>query len=110
MVYYRDIDLNNVDECVSTIVFPISRYGKVTCILTFSEPVTMNDAVESVEFYLSEPMTKDYFDCVADDSFGSPIWEQAQKQWPYRYSALSDARFLEDVQLKGTQAYVIVGS
>lgn len=54
------------EKYITSVIFSISRCGKHSKTLYFSEPLTEGEAISKAENYLSEPITKAYFDLVRD--------------------------------------------
>jgi hypothetical protein len=53
---------------VTSVTFPISRYGQYWHTIEFEgEPVTEQAAITAAEEYLCKPLTKSYFNTVKDD-------------------------------------------
>jgi len=59
---------------VTSVKFSISCRNFRIHTIHFKKPVTEKEAVTAAEIYLSEPLTKVYFDLVMEDTLGSPWW------------------------------------
>lgn len=96
---------------VNSVTFDISRYGKQTHTLHFKEPVAQHEAISAAERFLSEPLTEEYYNQIKDDLFNKEMsWEQAKIEYEHRGACLTDARFLEFVELKDGTLTLFCGS
>ena len=57
------------ETLIKSVTFNVSRYGRFNKKLIFSNLVTIKEAIEKVEEYLSEKVTPDYYECIKDDLF-----------------------------------------
>ncbi len=89
--YKKVHQFNDVNKIVNVITFDLSRYGKYTCEMHFSEPITQYEAIESAESFLSGLITDDYFNKLKDDMYGDP----KRENFKARSDALGNATFLE---------------
>lgn len=87
------------DGKVLSVKFNISRYGKYTKTLTFSRQISINNAIEKAEEYLSQPVTEEYYNEIRDDLFDNETWEQVKDKNYIRGDLLSDAIFLESASI-----------
>lgn len=106
---YLDREYSTTSCNVNLVKFEISRYGKFEESLTFDSPVSEKTAIEAVEAYLSEPLTKLYFENIKEDMFHNDLpWEEAKEYYQCRGDCLTDARFLERVYYNdGTMSFAI---
>jgi hypothetical protein len=104
-----DEDYDNTKSCVKEVQFNISRYGKFKHRIVFDNPVTVRQAVREVEWYLSQPLTQDYYEPMVWDTFHEMSWEEASKSFKWRGDCLTSARYLEgiDVSSKGIMTLAI---
>jgi hypothetical protein len=66
----RVIDkLHDDKTLIKSVIFNISRYGRFNKKLIFYNFVTIRQAIENVEEYLSEKVTPDYYETIKDDLF-----------------------------------------
>jgi len=85
---------------VLSVKFDISRYGKYKHTLVFPTQISVEDAIEKAEEYLSEPITEEYYNTVRDDLFCHEFtWEDVKNKNYCRGDLLSDAIFLESVNV-----------
>lgn len=102
------------DKSINKIVFSISRYGKYKHTINFDKFVTEKKAIKSAESYLSEPLTKDYYDKIRDDLFVNvkTEYEEACKDYNYicRGHCLSDAIYLEESKRVENTIFLLCGS
>jgi len=78
---------------VVEVIFDISRYGRHTHRMFISNCNDL-EAIHIVEDYLSEPMTREYFDAIQDDLFPGTSFQEFR----VRGDALGDCRFLEQIK------------
>jgi|SRR5579885_2656960 len=83
---------------VRKIQFDISRYGKYKKTIVFSETVSIADAIEAVEQFLSLPLNEEYYNFIKKDLFQESPWEEAKKHFENRGDCLTDRKFLERLQ------------
>lgn len=101
----------NSTKLVNTICFPISRYAKYNVYLRFRKPVTVQEAVKGAEKYLSQPITKEYYEEIQDNCFqGTFTWEAVRGMYKTRGAALSDLHFLENIKVQDGILRVSLGS
>jgi len=79
---------------VRSVTFNISQFRKYTHEIAFPEPVTEKRAIEAVEAYLSQPLTKHYYERIKDDTFDEPEWDEVKEFFLCRGEALTDSLFL----------------
>jgi hypothetical protein len=106
-VYTNCLDraYENTQKIVARIEFDISRYGEYQHCITFDPKVTEQEAIIEVEKYLSEPITKEYFNKIRDDMFDRDLtWTDVEKEgWPVcRGDAMTDKKFLERITIDST--------
>ena len=101
--------LNNSKKQVNSVTFSISRYSKYMETLHFDTFLTVKQAVERVEDYLSEPLTQEYYEKIQDDSFIN-TWDEAKKEYKTRGDALSGAIFLEECDVYDNELSFSIGS
>jgi len=89
--------LNDRTEQVESVQFNISRYHKYKKVLEFKTPLTIKSAIEKVEEYLSQPLIREYYQVIKDDTFHNYEWGKAQKNFACRGDCLTDSVFLEAV-------------
>ena len=53
---------------IKSVIFNISRYGRFNKKLIFYNFVTIRQAIENVEEYLSEKVTPDYYETIKDEA------------------------------------------
>lgn len=75
---------------------PISRYGKYVANVEFTRPLTEREAIQEVNAYLSEPLSRKTFDRIKDDLFDSNPQDYVGKEIG---KVLGDAIFLEGVSV-----------
>lgn len=93
-------EYDTTKSCVRAVVFAVSRYAKYEHRIDFDEEeITEAAAIHAVEAYLSEPLTKEYYLRVRDDTFHRMTWNDAKEHFKYRGDVLTDYRFLEGVYL-----------
>lgn len=97
-------------KIVTKVQFDISRFCKYQHSITFNEPVSVHTAIESVEKYLSEPLTEEYYESIKDDTFHNADWEDAKMIFHCRGAVLTDAVFLETVNVKNGLLTFFIGS
>lgn len=85
---------------ITIVIFDISRYGKYTHTINFFDPVSEKIAIEAVEQYLSEPLTKEYYLIIVDDLFHEAPWEQAKEWFKNRDERLTGCWCLERTKIK----------
>jgi hypothetical protein len=73
---------------VKSVEFPLGLYAKCTTRLDFENFVTEKEAIKSVEHYLSQPLTKRYYDLIRHDLFSADGWEVNQWDCAYRGDVL----------------------
>jgi hypothetical protein len=96
---------------ITSVEFDISRYGEFTESIIFDSPVSEKKAIEIVEAYLSEPLTEEYFNKIKSDMFHDDLpWEDAKQTYHCRGDCLTDARFLEDVDVTDGVLTLLIGS
>ena len=94
------IEYDDANKCILSITFDISRYGEHKKTLTFDDFVTEKEAIETVEGFLSQPITKEYFNEVRDDLFDPDLkWPGVLDHYDTRGSLLTDCRFLESIDV-----------
>jgi hypothetical protein len=54
-------------KVVKQVTFAVSQRGRYQQTLLFDDPVTVAQAIELAEAYLSEPITPDYVESIKDD-------------------------------------------
>lgn len=98
---YVDCYDHSLDDqvCVRSVEFNISRHGKYTHVIAFPKFVTVKVAIKAVEAYLSEPLTRNYYESIKDDTFHEMEWEDAIKYFHCRGHALTDTKFLESTKI-----------
>ena len=74
-------------KCVN---FPISRFDKYKHLIKFPNLVSEKEAIEEVEKYLSEPLTKKYYNNIVNDLFHKMPWREAKKNFKVRGDCLTD--------------------
>lgn len=94
---------------IKCIFFDISRYGKHNYIIKCRSPKTEIEAIKEVEKFLSEPITKSYFDNLEDDLFGDLNFENLEENGiTCKGDLLVDCIFLESIKsLKNNHSSVI---
>ncbi len=94
---------------IRAVEFDISRYGKHSRRIDFEQHVSEADAIHAVEAFLSEPLTQEYYESIKSDTFHRASWEEAQRCFTCRGDALTDARFIEvvDVDKQGVLRFGI---
>jgi len=92
-------EIDNTEEKVKSVQFDLSRYGSVKKIIKFPTPVTYQEAILAAEEYLSQPLTKEYYEIIKEDTFHEHEWEEAKKWFKCRGDCLTDAKFLERADL-----------
>lgn len=102
-VYIKKYNNPRENLKVNKVIFDISRYGMHEKEIEFKKPKTVDDAIKSVEDYLSKKVTKKYFEDIKDDLFYK---NNSFKDYENRGELLSDANFLE--QLKFTTSNGVV--
>lgn len=114
--YRRCYHQSTDEKYIISITFDISRYGKHTKMLSFSEHLSEEEAIIKVESYLSEPITKAYFNLVRDDLFDDDLTFETlnEKGYKCRGDLLTDAKFLEGIRLLSRSfpedVYIVTGS
>lgn len=82
---------------ITSITFDISRYGKHKHTLQFTEPITERAAIGRVQKWLSQSVTKEYFDVVKDDLFGRGMDGFSHEEFETRGDLLTSLIFLERI-------------
>ena len=96
---------------IHRVTFDISRYGKKTHTIHFKEPVAQHEAIRDAEEFLSQPLTEEYYNTIKNDLFDKAMpWEHAKGQYEHRGACLTDARFLEFVELINGTLTLFCGS
>jgi len=96
--YIPDIRYDNTKKNVMYVCFAISRYAKYRMTLRLGEKMTVKQAIEVVESWLSKEASQDYYDMVADDLFGDSYeWYFVDGEKPSRGRLLGDCKFLESI-------------
>lgn len=93
-------EIDDTEEKVKSVKFAISRYRAAQKIIKFSTPVTIKKAILVAEDYLSQPLTKEYYEIIKEDTFHQLEWEQAKEVFECRGDCLTDAVFLESADIK----------
>ena len=94
--HMQNYDYMYYSEHLYAISFNTSRYGKHRETLYFQDQVTRSRAIKEAEHYLSEPLTKEYFDNVKDDlEIKNLTWEEAQEMFNCRGDVLGDSKIIE---------------
>ena len=70
---------NNSKRIIRSVTFPINQYYKYEKTITFSKLVTEKTAIQAAEQFLSEPLTKEYYNKIKPDTFHEYIWKEAKK-------------------------------
>ena len=99
-------ELKNINQ----VTFKISRFGKYTHTLKFNKYVSEKKAIEKVEEYLSEPLTKEYYNRIVKDLFHESPWNKAKEDFMCRGDCLTDSKFLELVTVKNGELTFFIGS
>jgi hypothetical protein len=103
-------EYDDANKVVSSVCFNISRYGMHEHSIFFEEKVTIKTAIEAVEQYLSEPLTEDYYEKIKKDTFSQFNWKTAQEKFETRGAVLSDAIYLEEIDLNNGELTFFIGS
>lgn len=87
---------------VKSVTFNISRYGKFNKKLEFDSLITIKEAIEKAEEYLSEKVTPEYYAYVKDDLFYK--FSDYRRNMNYicslsRGNLLTDCIYLEEIQV-----------
>ena len=91
---------DDIEEVVKSVKFDVSRFGKFTHTIKFSEPVTVFTAVLAAEKFLSEPLTKEWYEKVQSDLFYNETpWEKAKTEYKCRGDLLTDAVWMEGIDV-----------
>jgi hypothetical protein len=89
-------EYENTRHYIRAVTFDISRYGKYEHTLKFLFPLTIKGAIEKAEEYLSQPLTKEYYQKIQDDLFHNEYdYETSIKWYNNRGDCLTDAIYLE---------------
>lgn len=92
---------------IDYIIFPISRYDKYQKVL-YVDDRTEAGAVRTAQKYLSEKITREYYDEVKDDlSFKLPFENLTSQGFECRGDLLGDLKFIEEFQEIGA-GYVLL--
>lgn len=94
-----DRKYDNTKQKIRLVTFPISRYNKYDHTITFDKARTEKAAIHVAEQFLSEPLTKEYYNKIKSDTFHQYSWKDAQKFFQCKGDVLTDLRFLENVML-----------
>ena len=103
-------DYKITPENVNSATFKISRYGKHQRTIKFLNPISEKEAIATVEEYLSQPLTEDYYNQICDDLFDSLSWIQARECFYSRGECLTQCIFLEKTFIKGGNLTFFIGS
>ena len=95
---------------VNAVKFCISRDWRVWRTLRFRVPMTRMEAVIQAERYLSKPLDRVYFQHIEKHSFMYNNWKEARGLYTIRGDALSDARFLEVLNVNNGVLTIETGS
>jgi hypothetical protein len=90
---------DDVTSNIAAVTFDISRYGKYRHTIPFPRDTTEEEAVRAAERFLSQPLTRDYYEAIQDDTFHQYLWEVARHGFTSRGDALTDAKYLEQLVL-----------
>ena len=103
---------NKTDAKYLAVSFNTSRYGKYSAGLAWKTPVSEDVAIRRAEEYLSTPIDEAYYNKIKDDLFHNPVeWKEAKQNYKCRGDCLTDAKFLEIAEVKGTtQLNLLCGS
>ena len=90
----------NDDHYITKVVFNISRYGKNVSSLSFPKKQTEDYAITQVEAYLSQPITRSYFDTIKGDLFNRDLKFEDLVKYDYhcRGDLLTDSVFLNRIE------------
>lgn len=101
---------NQHQSYITSVTFPISRYGKVTREMKFAEneKQTEDQAIKRVEHFLSQPVTREYFDAIKDDLFNRNLRFEDLAKYDFRCRGdlLTDCVFLEGIDRVSAGAVV----
>ncbi len=88
--------MDNSIEYIRTIIFPISRYSKYKMSIRLDKIYTEKEAIEKVEEWLSNKVSKDYYNIVSDDLFHDNLKDYGKA--PLRGTLLGDCKYLEVIK------------
>lgn len=107
--YTKCIELDGSIEYIQTIIFAISRFSKYKISIRFDKLYTEKEAVEKVEEWLSNKVSKDYYNIVSDDLFHDNLSDYGEK--PTRGRLLGDCKYLEVIKkIDGGTIEIFCGS
>ena len=95
---------------IDSVTFDISRYGKYNHTIMFPNSVCEKEAIEKVEEYLSQGLTKEYYENIVDDLFHEAPWDKAEKWFLLRGDCLTDCKFLEETKIANGRLTFFIGS
>lgn len=93
-----DFKLSSVKD-VNSVTFDISRYGMYTKTLTFNDFLSEKEAIEQVEEYLSQPLTREWYEKVKDDLYFDTYenYFEDSTSKPCRGDLLTSLIYLDDI-------------
>jgi hypothetical protein len=106
--YELDEDYKNL-KFVESVRFDIGRYNEISEIIKFQKAVSIKDAIKKVEEYLSQPLTKEYFNKVKSDTqYDDSSWDDVKDDLKIRGDIV--AYYLEDIEIDNSEIILITGS
>ncbi len=86
---------------VSAVEFPKSRFADFLQTITFDAPVTVGEAVDAAELYLSAPIEEKYYEQVVSDLLNPKLsYADACKEFSTRGDLIGIANHLDDLELE----------
>jgi len=96
----RAYDARN--DVFTGVIFHISRFGKHRAAITADPPVTEAGGIALAEAYLSQTLTKDFYDIVKDDvGCGTIPWSRRPSDFTIRGDCVGDSLFVEEIEADG---------
>ncbi len=103
-------EYENTQKVINCVRFCISRFRRYQICHYFEGRATVAEAVAYVEQYLSQPLTKQYYEMIHDDNFDSETsWDDHMLDWN-RGELLSAAVILEKCQIQAGELTFSIGS